>query len=410
MKKIFFWWVLLFSSVYSQWQKINSIPDISANSIYISGSRIYVGGGGGRFFISDNGGSTWTEKNSNTVGSEAIAVKDNYIFIATGTSFQGVARSTDGGTTWSFTNTGLSPGSDWFNDLAFVGTRLFLATSNGLYYTDNYGAAWTKASYAWINSNIQALYSSGGILYVATSHPKEVYSTSNQGATWTRLTDSGLTSSNFIKTISVIDNTIFLGHWGSGVLSMPVGGGTWALNSAGLPATTYTRTVDGTGPNIFIGTHGQGIFYSTNRGQSWSSINTGLPHLFFNTIRISSNYIYATTSAGFDGLWRRPLTDFFVGVDDSKDQLPLDYKLFQNYPNPFNPITTINYRIARGEHVTLTIYDPLGREVETLLNEYKQPGYYTVQFTPGSAIASGNYYYRLRAGHFSQTKKMVYIK
>ncbi len=88
---------------------------------------------------------------------------------------------------------------------------------------------------------------------------------------------------------------------------------------------------------------------------------------------------------------------------------PLTYKLFQNYPNPFNPTTTIQYAIPKAEHVTLKVYDELGREVTTLVNENKEAGQYRVNFN-GSNFASGIYFYRITAGSFSQAKKLMLLK
>lgn len=99
-----------------------------------------------------------------------------------------------------------------------------------------------------------------------------------------------------------------------------------------------------------------------------------------------------------------------VSVEENGTELiPLRFALLQNYPNPFNPTTTINYHIAEIGNVQLTIYDILGREVSTLINEVKTPGKYEVKFN-GSNLSSGVYFYRLKAGSFIDTKKFVLIK
>jgi len=86
-----------------------------------------------------------------------------------------------------------------------------------------------------------------------------------------------------------------------------------------------------------------------------------------------------------------------------------EYKLEQNYPNPFNPSTTIKYQLPKEGLVTLKIYDVLGREVRTLINEYRKAGYYEVQFN-GTELASGIYIYRIIMNDFSSSKKMLMIK
>ena len=91
---------------------------------------------------------------------------------------------------------------------------------------------------------------------------------------------------------------------------------------------------------------------------------------------------------------------------------PASYRLFQNYPNPFNPITTINYSVPQSSFVTIKVYDVLGREVETLVNEYKQAGYYNCKLRiENGELPSGVYFYKLQTDNgFSETKKMLLLK
>ncbi len=88
---------------------------------------------------------------------------------------------------------------------------------------------------------------------------------------------------------------------------------------------------------------------------------------------------------------------------------PNKFELSQNYPNPFNPTTTIQYAIPKSEHVTLKVYDELGREVSTLVNENKEAGQHRVNFN-GANLASGIYYYRISAGDFTEVKKLMLLK
>jgi hypothetical protein len=105
-----------------------------------------------------------------------------------------------------------------------------------------------------------------------------------------------------------------------------------------------------------------------------------------------------------------------IGAYEYEGQLGIElasqvfnYKLEQNYPNPFNPFTTINYSIPSSSYVTLKVYDVLGNEVNTKVNEYKSAGKYEVNFN-ASALPSGVYFYRLSVADFIQTKKMILIK
>jgi len=100
-------------------------------------------------------------------------------------------------------------------------------------------------------------------------------------------------------------------------------------------------------------------------------------------------------------------------IDADVDKSLLNFDLMQNYPNPFNPKTTIKYAIPEFQFAVLKVYDVLGNEISTLVNEEKPAGHYEVTFNPESGIryrASGIYYYRLTAGSFSKTLKMIYLK
>jgi hypothetical protein len=97
-----------------------------------------------------------------------------------------------------------------------------------------------------------------------------------------------------------------------------------------------------------------------------------------------------------------------VSVEDEKT-LVTDYYLAQNYPNPFNPSTTIEYQIPRSSFVTIKVYDALGKEVVTLVNEDKPAGIHEVNFEPKD-LTSGLYLYKISAEGFEQTRKMLLLK
>jgi hypothetical protein len=101
------------------------------------------------------------------------------------------------------------------------------------------------------------------------------------------------------------------------------------------------------------------------------------------------------------------------GATDVKSNvmIPVEYSLEQNFPNPFNPSTIITYSIPKAEHVSLKIYDIMGREVATLVNEFKQSGVYNSQFSIlNYQLSSGVYFYRMQTGNFVTTKKLVLLK
>ena len=98
-----------------------------------------------------------------------------------------------------------------------------------------------------------------------------------------------------------------------------------------------------------------------------------------------------------------------IGVGDNEKSLPQKFELEQNYPNPFNASTTILYQLPKSTHVKLSIYDITGRLVETLVNEYKNAGYYSVNWNAEN-VSSGIYIYRIDAGEFSNVRKCLIVK
>jgi len=117
--------------------------------------------------------------------------------------------------------------------------------------------------------------------------------------------------------------------------------------------------------------------------------------------KLQSQFVQEFYQSNFD--------DNLVSVDDEIANTPTEFILYQNYPNPFNPSTKISWQSPVNSHQSLKIYDVLGNEVANLVNEYKPAGSYEVDFD-ASALSSGVYFYKLQAGDFLQTKKMILIK
>jgi len=103
-----------------------------------------------------------------------------------------------------------------------------------------------------------------------------------------------------------------------------------------------------------------------------------------------------------------------ANTDSEEPNLPTEFNLAQNYPNPFNPSTTVAYSLKEGGHVTIDIYNVLGQNVKTLVDEYQDAGRYTKVWDghdqSGVEVASGIYFYKIKAGDFSDIKKMVLMK
>jgi hypothetical protein len=123
-------------------------------------------------------------------------------------------------------------------------------------------------------------------------------------------------------------------------------------------------------------------------------------------IRQGSN----TPTAFIDGIRvAKSWSALFTATDVEESSIPTKYELNQNYPNPFNPSTVINYQLPQAEHVTLKVYDVLGNEVATLVNAFQQAGVHNVKFA-NEQLSSGIYFYKLQAGSFTATKKMMLAK
>jgi len=139
----------------------------------------------------------------------------------------------------------------------------------------------------------------------------------------------------------------------------------------------------------------------------WNPILDVYPTLVTKYLGISS-YIYGLeelVGAYINGVGYGSL----VGIKELHEESINDFELYQNFPNPFNPTTTIRYQIPEDGMVTLKVYDILGREVKTLVNDFKTKGRYEVTFN-ADALASGLYIYEITSGSYKASKKMTLIK
>ena len=125
-----------------------------------------------------------------------------------------------------------------------------------------------------------------------------------------------------------------------------------------------------------------------------------------NTTTGSGTEIASLEMSGLQTIF---ISSIIVGVEDEINYTPTAYELYQNYPNPFNPSTKISWQSPVGSQQTLKIYDILGNEVATLVDEYKPAGRYEVEFNAAN-LPSGVYFYQLKAGEYVNTKKMILLK
>jgi uncharacterized delta-60 repeat protein len=162
------------------------------------------------------------------------------------------------------------------------------------------------------------------------------------------------------------------------------------LNSDGTPDTTFAP--DGK------------FIYDLNSVYGTNYLRSCLP--LSNGDILAAGFDYTSNSGDYVVV---KLTQNPTGVEYQNSIKPTDFVLYQNYPNPFNPTTKISYSIPERSNVILKVYDVLGNEVANLVNEEKDRGVYSINFD-ASALASGMYLYRLQAGSFIETKKLILIK
>jgi hypothetical protein len=143
------------------------------------------------------------------------------------------------------------------------------------------------------------------------------------------------------------------------------------------------------------------------------SVNTGTNEWFPETPALGTALVNAS-----DHLPIYADFNFGVPVTSVKQEknIPASVELKQNYPNPFNPETTISYSVQTNNMVSLKVYDLMGREIASIVNEFQKPGSYSTKFflkeslRDNSQLSSGVYFYQLKVGNFVQTKKMVFLK
>ena len=231
-----------------------------------------------------------------------------------------------------------------------------------------------------------------------------IFISTDGGTFWTQAGVSTPLIFYSVKTIE-IDNErrIFAGTDTSGAYYSDDLGVSWI----GIPSING-KSVTGFLVNYpsmyFAGTSDHGVFVSADRGLTWHSANNGLTDSSVISLIVDQqDHLYAGTNKGlFMG------TGIMTRIDE-KNKVPSTFSLNQNFPNPFNPTTVISYGLSVYGRVTLIVYDLLGREVKTLVNEVKRPGRYQVT-VDGIDLPSGVYLYRLATGSYVETKKMILIK
>ncbi len=318
-------------------------------------------------YRTSNGGTNWTQVFflAGAFG-DALWMTDANTAYFMGDPIGGnwlLKKSTNGGVNWiDWATVPTTITGGWNNSFFMLGSNIWFGTNTTtIMYSSNMGANWSTQTtpsanqYAiWFNdaSNGLALYTS-------------LYKTTNGGVNWSTLTS---------------------------------------------PVVTAGAGIAGTGTNWWVTTQDAtpAVFFSSNNGANWTTQYTApttggvFRHL---TKARTGNTLWGVRSLG--GISRYGET--IVGVTPIGTVTPTSYSLSQNYPNPFNPTTKINFSIPKSGMVSLKVYDILGKEVSTLVNQNISAGTYTYEFD-ASRLSSGIYFYRLNVNGFNEVKKMSLIK
>ena len=206
--------------------------------------------------------------------------------------------------------------------------------------------------------------------------------------------------------------------------------GQWNRKAILLPYdynVNFGRSVAIKGNDIIVGNTRYGAYLFRNTQPDWNLFakiepddTTYTVNDFGESVSLSENFVSVGDPSGFNNSSLKTGSvhlfdkNLLVNVDENQFTQPEDFTLYQNYPNPFNPSTKISWQSPVGSHQTLKIYDMLGNEVATLVDEYREAGRYKVEFNSHSSnvrnLASGIYLYHLRAGDFVETKKMILLR
>ncbi len=400
------------------------------------GANLFAGTYGGAF-LSTNNGASWSPTGLTRAGVHVLATGHDgqggtILLAGTSNIFDfspygcGAFVSTDYGATWLSADSGM-PSTTFVNAfLVFAGETgemtLAAGTRDGIFLSANQGASWTDVGLA--DTLVLALAIShngtGGANVFAGTGGFGVFHSTNSGESWIATNDR--LASTYVGALAVTPKAsggtnLFAGTDG-GIFLSTNDGTSWSAANAGLPnmyvsALAVSPNVSG-GSDVFAGNWGRGVFLFANNSASWAEVTSGVPAMTeVSALSVSGMDLFVGTN---QGLWRRSLSEMVTSVESRKESLPTVVSLEQNYPNPFNPATVVSYHLLAGQaglpvarRVDLRVFDLLGREVAVLVDEEKTPGTYEVKFD-ASRLTSGVYLYRLNAGGFVQTRKMIVLK
>lgn len=384
-------------------------PEVSVTSFEAfasDGNRLFAVAARNNVFLTTDLGMSWTWQGRPVADFHAycLALAGQTLLIGGTCTVGRVERSIDGGVSW---NTALDttgyPIGGRFNAEALVarGSEV-LAGGNGVWRSTDEGVAWNRImsvlpslNYVWTLAFLDSFMFAGGNY--------GVYSLRGSDTAWV-FAGTGLASPS-VKCLAASGRTLLAGTFGKGIFRTTDLGASWRPANTGLTDSTILCLAVA-GEKILAGTETQGVFLSMDDGASWEAVNAGLKGRAIYALAIHGPYAFAGTGDG-NGASRRLVSELVGG--DPEEESPAAYALEQNFPNPFNPRTTINFTLPGPSEVRLTVYDLLGRQVALLVDGNRDAGVHQVTFD-APELASGVYIYRLRAGEYVRSRKMLILK
>lgn len=420
MKKIFLLFILCFTISglsYAQWSETSATGiTASVRSIsVVNDNVVWAAANTGNVLRTTNGGTSWQNVGGGVIGTASVynifGLSDQIALCTTSPANTFVYRTTNGGANWTqvFTETGGFINAIWMtsNTNGFMtgdpvsGRWSLWKTTNGGVNWDSTGLyiAQNGAEAGWNNG----LYISGSSIWFNTNSVR-IYYSSNNGTNWTAQTvPSAASGFGQVWFNSAVNG---LASWNTTPLYTSNGGVNWTSGTV-PPGTGNIAGIIGGSNSFWIVRNGAtGLYKTTNNGLNWTTDYTS-PLGGFVHIGLSRS-----GSAGYAGRTNGQISknpSLVLGVIPLGGNVPDNFVLNQNYPNPFNPQTTINFSLPKSAFVTLKVYDVLGNEVLNLVNENKIAGNYAVT-VDGGTLSSGVYFYTIKAGDFTQTKKMILVK